>query len=177
MSLKHDVRIATLVDAYCAANYRWELDGRWHALRIGQRACELEAEFPDAGLFGLVSGWDPHSVPRPEAVNRTADEALHTALLASGLAYRAGFSSAANRSWREPSWVVMGMPMEELDRLALRFGQLGTLGWRRGEPVRLRMYARQPLLARDRECVDWIDMTPATVTPPALRAVKSDIDG
>jgi hypothetical protein len=163
MSLKQDVRIATLVDAYCAANYRWELDGRWHALRVGHPAPDLEAGYPDCAVFGLVSAWDPHSVPRAEAVNRTADEALHTTLLASGLPYRAGFSSAANRSWREPSWLVMGMPLEELDRLALRFGQLATLGWQRGEPVRLRMYAPQPLLAKPRECVDWID----AAGPPA----------
>jgi len=176
MSLKHDVRIATLADAYCAAQYRWELDGRWHALRIGQRAAELEQAFPDCIVFGLVSAWDPHSVPRPEGVNRTADEALHTALLASGLPFRAGFSSAANRSWREPSWVVTGMPLEELDRLALRFGQLGTLGWQRGEPVRLRMYARRPLLARHNECVDWIDQAAPGIPQPGLRPAKTGLD-
>ena len=170
MSLQHDVRIATLADAYAVANYRWELGGRWHALRLGQPAPELEAQYPQAAVFGLLSAWDPHSIPRAETVNRSADEALHTVLLASGLPYRAGFSSAANRSWREPSWVVAGMPLEELDRLALRFGQLGTLGWLRGEPVRLRMYARQPLLAHGREFVDWIE----AATPPARDPRRAD---
>jgi hypothetical protein len=155
MSLQTDLRIATLLDAYYAAEYRWELDGEWRALRIGQRAPELEAFFPQSTRFGLLSAWDPQSVPRPEAVNRKADESLHAALLSSGLPFRPGFCSAPNRSWREPSWVVMDMPDIEFDRLALRYGQLGALAWTRGEPVRLRMYARQPLMAQDREFVDW----------------------
>lgn len=171
MGTQNDVRIATLLDAYYTADYRWELDGHWHPLRIGQRVPQLEAAFPASRRFGLLSAWDPHSRPRPDPVNRAADEDLHTALLASGLPYRPGFSSAPNRSWREPSWVVMDMEEAEFDRLALRFGQLGTLAWVRGEPVRLRMYARRPVLARGHECVDWIepaeDPAPAPARPPA----------
>ena len=155
MSLHTDLRIATLLDAYYAAEYRWELDGEWRQLRIGQQAPELEAFFPKSRRFGLLSAWDPQSIPRTEAVNRRADEALHAALLTSGLPFRPGFSSAPNRSWREPSWVVMDMPDIEFDRLALRYGQLGTLVWNRGEPVGLRMYATQPLMAKDRAHVEW----------------------
>ena len=167
MSLQTDLRIATLLDAYYAAEYRWELDGEWRALRIGQRAPELEAFFPASQRFGLLSAWDPQSVPRPEAVNRKADESLHAALIASGLPFRPGFCSAPNRSWREPSWVVMDMPDAEFDRLVLRYGQLGALAWGRGEPVRLRMYARQPLMARDRDFVDWTgQIAPARAPRP-----------
>jgi hypothetical protein len=166
MSLQNDLRIATLLDAYYAAEYRWELDGEWRALRIGQPAPELEAFFPKSQHFGLLSAWDPQSIPRPDAVNRRADESLHAALLSSGLPFRPGFCSAPNRSWREPSWVVMDMPDQEFDRLALRYGQLGTLGWSRGEPVRLRMYAPQPLMAKAREHVQW---APLNVKPPGVR--------
>ena len=162
MSLQNDLRIATLLDAYYAAEYRWELDGEWRSLRIGQPAPELEAFFPQVQRFGLVSAWDPHSIPRSEAVNRRADEALHAALLSSGLQFRPGFCSAPNRSWREPSWVVMDMPDADFDRLALRYGQLGTLAWGRGQPVRLRMYAPQPLMAKPRDFVEWTGkMSPA----------------
>ena len=92
-----------------------------HAARLERPpygAPDIEAAFPESASFGLMSAWDPYSTPRPEAVNRAADEALHTALLASGLPFRPGFSSAPNRSWREPSWVVMDMPEDEFDRLA-----------------------------------------------------------
>lgn len=174
MSLQTDLRIATLLDAYYAAEYRWELDGEWRQIRIGQKAPELEAFFPHSRRFGLLSAWDPQSIPRAEAVNRRADEELHAALLTSELPFRPGFSSAPNRSWREPSWVVMDMPDQEFDRLALRYGQLGTLVWNRGEPVGLRMYASQPLMAKDRAHVEWAPLhvkprerrsTPRTPTP------------
>jgi hypothetical protein len=165
MSLQHDLRIATLLDAYHGAEYRWELDGEWRSLRIGHPAPEIEGFFPESRRFGLLSAWDPQSVPRSEAVNRRADESLHTALIASGLVFRPGFSSAPNRSWREPSWVVMDMPDQEFDRLALRFGQLGTLVWQRGEPIGLRMYAAQPLMAKPREFVEWAGKV-APATPP-----------
>jgi len=156
MHLLNDVRIAGLAEAYLAASYRWELDGEWHALRVGQPAPELEARFPEAQSFGLVSAWNPYSVPRSDAVNRSADEKLQALLEVSGIPFRAGFSAAANRSWREPSWVVAGMPLRQLDRVARRFDQLGVLGWLRGEPVRLRMYARQPAGAQDLAFVDWL---------------------
>ena len=47
------------------------------------------------------------------------------------------------------------MPDADFDRLALRYGQLGTLAWARGESVRLRMYAPQPLMAKPRDFVEW----------------------
>jgi len=169
MQPQNDVRIATLLDAYFSADYRWELDRDWRLLGIGKPAPEIEAAFPDSASFGLLSAWDPYSVPRPEAINRSADEALHTTLLASGLPFRPGFSSAPNRSWREPSWVVMDMPEEEFDRLAQRFGQLGTLRWTRGEPIRLRMYARRPVLSAPRECVDWVELPPVETAPTGFR--------
>ena len=172
MTPQNDVRITTLLDAYYSAEYRWELDGRWFPLRIGQPVPGLDAAIPASHCFGLLSAWDPHSVPRPDPVNRAADEDLHTALLSSGLPFRPGFSSAPNRSWREPSWVVMDMDEAEFDRLAQRFGQLGALRWQRGEPVRLRMYAQQPVLARARDCLDWVEPAPVPTPGPRPRTTR-----
>lgn len=152
-----DVDIAGLARAYLAASYRWEADGTWHPLRIGAPAPELEARFPAADGFGFVSAWNPHSVPRTDAQNRVADEALQSVLEATGLPFRPGFSAAANRIWREPSWVAAGMPLRQLDRIGRRFEQLATLGWLRGEPVRLRMYARQPAGMPPLDFVDWLE--------------------
>lgn len=150
-----DARIAALMHAYLEADYRWELDGGWYPLQIGATAPELEAAFPEGREFGLLSAWNPYSVERVDQANRIADEALHAALLASGMPYRPGFSSARNRSWREPSWVVVDMPVDYFDALARRFGQLASLYARRGEPMRLRMYRRQPA-AIVVDGVDWI---------------------
>lgn len=149
-------RIASLVQAYIAADYRWELDGRWLPLTIGAPSPELEAAFPHSRSFGLLSAWNPYSVERAETENRAEDEALGTALAASGLLHRPGFSSARNRSWREPSWVVMDMPVAEFDALAGRFRQLATLYARRGEPMRLRVYRPCPTGWAGPGDVDWI---------------------
>ena len=46
------------------------------------------------------------------------DAALHLALRDSGALYLPGFSSARNRSWREPSWVTVDLPLAQLDALS-----------------------------------------------------------
>lgn len=142
--------------AYLDAEYRWSREGEWPALAIGHPAPELEAAFPQASSFGLLSAWNPHSVERPEETNRAADAALHQALRNSGARFLPGISSARNHSWREPSWVVVDLPLEQLDALSRRFGQLGTLHCLRGEAFRLRMYADRPARADERLPVDWM---------------------
>ncbi|GAB3733350.1 hypothetical protein GCM10028862_15610 [Luteimonas pelagia] len=137
-------RIAALMRAYLDADYRWESAGRWHALQVGARAPGPEAAFPEATRFGLITAWNPNSVERDEATNRAEDAALSAMLDASGLAYRPAFAAAPNRSWREPSWLVVDMALPTFDAIARRFGQLGTLHWARGEPVELRMHADRP---------------------------------
>ena len=68
-------RIAALVQAYLAADYRWELDGQWFPMPVGARAPELEHAFPQAGNFGLLSAWNPHSVERADEENRADEKA------------------------------------------------------------------------------------------------------
>lgn len=149
-------RIADLVRAYRVAEYRWELDGEWLHLRIGQAAPALARQFPGARWFGLISAWDPYSIPRPEPVNRRADEQLQQDLAASGLAHRPAFSSAANRSWREPSWVVADMPPDRFDTLSRRHGQLAALAWPAEAAVRLRVDAARPFEVAPDDAIDWL---------------------
>jgi hypothetical protein len=151
-----EARIAELVHAYLDAEYRWELDGRWLSLNIGQAAPDVWEHLSSAHSAGLVSAWDPYSVQRPEAVNRAADQRLHRELLEGGLRCRAAFSSAVNRTWREPSWLVADMPPEAFDGLSRRYGQLGTLYWTRDMPVRMRIDAVRPVgFVGDRH-IDWL---------------------
>lgn len=149
--------IATLLRAYHAADYRWECSGRWHPISIGAIAPELEEAFPAAAGFGLLSAWNPRSVERAEAVNRAEDARLLAQLEATGLAFRAAFSAARNRTWREPSWIVMDMPLDAFDALARSHGQLATVHARRGEPARLRMYHDQPPGCPALDWVDWVN--------------------
>lgn len=154
--IEHPATTATLLRAYLDADYRWEFDGQWRHLRIGTLEPAVEARFPDVNRFGLLSAWNPRSVERAPTENRAADDTLHLRLAHGGLSYRPAFSSARDRTWREPSWLVMGMSMEAFDALARRFGQLGTLWWQRGGQVRLRMYATRPTDCGDDSCVDWV---------------------
>ncbi len=161
MHREENQRVAGLLFAYLAADYRWQRDGHWHDLRIGLPAPGPELAYSDAGNFALLSAWDPQSVPRPEAVNRRADQALHDALLASGRTFVPAFSSAPDRSWREPSWLVMDLEQDDLDALGRRFGQLGMVVWRKGEAVRLRMLSPRPDGLEDPlerlAFVDWVE--------------------
>ena len=154
-------RIAGLLFAYLAADYRWQHDGHWHDLRVGLPAPGPELAYPDTVRFALLSAWDPQSVPRPEAANRRADQALNAALLASGRTFVPAFSSAPDRSWREPGWLVMDLGMDDLDALGRRFDQLGIVAWQRGEAVRLRMFAERPDRLEDPlerlAYVDWVE--------------------
>ena len=159
MQIDHEARVATLLAAYLTADYSWALDNAWYALRIGHAARELECAFPDAAGFGMLSAWNPQSVPRSDVVNRAQDRQLQMALESAGLRTRPAFAAAPNRSWREPSWLVVDLPVAQLDALARRFGQLGALFWHRGQPARLRMYAAESVRSADHaalDCVDWV---------------------
>ena len=151
-----EARIAELVRAYLAAEYRWEQGGEWLNLSIGDDAPELRQCYPDARHFGLLSAWDPYSIQRPQTVNRSADDALHAALEASDCSFRPAFSSAANRSWREPSWLVADMPVDRFDALSRSHGQLASLYWPAHCVVRMRVDARQPRADESHHAVDWL---------------------
>ena len=145
-----------LICAYAAADYRWEYLGDWRNLSVGEPVPELLNFYPDAHHFGLVSAWDPSSIPRPEEVNRLADESLQEQLITSGYPFRAAFSSAANRSWREPGWLVVDMPAEEFDTLSRSYGQLATLYWPAHDAVRLRVDAARPADFKSNPVIDWL---------------------
>ncbi len=154
-----NARIVALVEAYLDTEYRWEQLGEWRPLRIGEPAADIDGAFPEASCFGLLSAWNPQSVQRLDPQNRSADQALHLQLIETGVICRPASASARDRSWREPSWLVVDMPSDHQDALARRFGQLGTLWWPRGKPVRLRLYAGQPVAAADHPFVDWVPPT------------------
>lgn len=149
-------RISGLLRAYVDAEYRWQRDGSWHDIVIGLPAPGLELAYPEATSFGLLSAWNPHSVERGIEDNRRDDDRLHEALCASGHRFLPAFASAPNRTWREPSWLVMGMDPAPFDALSRRFGQLGTLWWRPGQPVRLRMDVAQPDDHPGDASIDWL---------------------
>jgi hypothetical protein len=151
-----EARVAKLVHAYLAAEYRWAMGDDWLNLRIGERVPDIASRFPDASQFGLISAWNPCSVERPEMVNRAADDALQQDLLDGGRIFLPAFSSAVNRSWREPSWLVVDLPLAQFDTLSRRYGQLATLHWAAQDRIRLRVDAARPRTFAHRADIDWL---------------------
>ena len=150
-------RVAELLRAYLTAEYKWERAGHWHDVVIGLPTPGLELAYPDASSFGMLSAWNPWSVERDDGINRAQDETLQAELAAAGVACVPGFASAPNRTWREPSWLVFGIDEAAFDALARRYGQLGTLWWRPGEPVRLRMHTGRPDGVASEPYVHWLE--------------------
>lgn len=148
-------RVAELLRAYLAADYRCAAGGRWHPLRIGQRAGALEADLPDCRRFAAITAWDPQSIPQPDALNRQADAALRNALVDGGWGFGPARAAAPEGGWEEPGWLVYDMAVDALDALARRFGQLGALCWPAGAPVRLRMYVPCPPACAGLPHIDW----------------------
>lgn len=152
-----DAEAARLAAAYLDAHYRWACSGDWHDIRIGLPVPGLELLHPAVERFGLLSAWNPYSRPRDEASNRRKDAELEAELDARGLEHIPSFSSAPNRSWREPGWVIFDIDPGDLDALSRRFGQLGALWWKRDGAVRLRMQARRPAGFRRDASIDWLE--------------------
>lgn len=148
--------ITQLVRAYLAAEYRWRHEGDWHDLRVGLQAPAIELLHPGAEGFGMLSAWNPHSVERSPSANREADALLQRELAETGLPFLAAFGAALDRSWREPGWVVIGMPLADFDALSRKYGQLGTIWWSRGKAGRLRVDAARPPEFGNDEHIDWL---------------------
>ncbi|MCD9028507.1 DUF3293 domain-containing protein [Luteimonas sp. BDR2-5] len=149
-------RLIALLHVYLAARYRWQYRDDWHDIVIGLPTPGLDLRYPEAPSYGLISAWNPLSVAKSGAENRRADRQLEARLAATGLPHIPAFASAADRSWREPSWIVFGMEAPAFDALGREFAQLGTLWWRSGQPVRLRIDAARPAGIEGDRHVDWL---------------------
>jgi Protein of unknown function (DUF3293) len=159
--------IATLPAIYLAADYKWELHGQWLPLRIGEPAPALDDAYPSARRFGMMTAANPAHIARSEAENRSADRALQRALDARGLTYRPAFAAAHSRIWKAYNWLVIDPEVDTFTGLGREFGQIGTLLWSRGQPVRLRMYARRPGTLAPHPHIDWLGGDPEAKPGPS----------
>lgn len=154
---------ALLPDRLLHADYRWELDGQWRALRIGTPAPDLEDAFPDARRFGLLSaakpGWANANGHAPVA---DADRALQRTLDGLGLRHRPACAMSGNRTWKLYGWLVLDPDTFAFDHLTRSFGQAGALLWARGQAVRLRIAGARPPDTPSHASIDWIAPSPST---------------
>lgn len=148
--------IAALPAVFLAADYKWELDGQWSPIRIGEPVPELDAAFPEARRFGMTAAANPGQIIRADTDNRSGDEALQQTLTRLGLVHRPAFVAAHSRIWKAYNWLVIDPDEATFDALTREFGQIGSLLWPRGQPVRLRMRARRPQTVAEHAYIDWV---------------------
>ena len=117
-------RRAELEAAYRAALYR----AGGIVLRVGNPG-------PEAGCWAFLTACNPMSCPLPDAENASRMDWLRADL--SGFVLHEGEGAAPDGSWREPSFLVLGIDERSASGLALRYGQAAFLFGERGAPARL----------------------------------------
>ena len=144
-----------LAAAYRAAIYRARLPAGECVVAVGENATALEATIEEDS-FAFITAWNPASQPRGKDQNEAADAKLVAELDALAIPRWPMHASAPDGRWGEPGWLLAGIDPAALDHLARTFGQAGTLFWRRGTPVRLRMVLPKPPGARC-DSTDWLE--------------------
>ena len=146
--------IAELARAYAAAHYFVAIGHREWLFGVGQSAQDIERQL-DAGSYLFITAWNPPSKAASTVQNMAADQLLQQRLRDGGYRHHSALGSNAQGGAVEYGWVVLDAPLETADAWAREFGQAGTLYWRHGEPVRLRMLCSCPPDLPDEPFIDW----------------------
>lgn len=145
---------AELATAYALAHYFVTIGHREWLFGVGQQAEDIERQL-GASHYLFITAWNPPPEAASVAENMEADQRLQARLKESGLAHHSALGSDARGGAVEYGWVVLDVPLETGDAWAREFGQAGTLYWRHGEPVRLRMLWQRPANLPDQDFIDW----------------------
>lgn len=148
--------LAALAAAFRKAHYHVPELGDAGQLRVGTRADALEAALPGRS-FAFITAWNGNSETEARMDNAAADGALVAELDRLHVARWRAVAEDAQGGHREAGWLLQDLALDDLDRLARRFDQDGTLAWTRGEAVRLRMYHPCPADALPDLWTDWVE--------------------
>jgi uncharacterized protein DUF3293 len=146
---------AALADAFTRAHYLVPELGDSARVHVGAEATALEARLPGA-TYGFITAWNPDSQSASPIDNDRADGELAAELDRLGTRRLRAHAQDDHGGHREDGWLVLDLPLQGMDRLARQFGQDGVLAWEAGNPVRLRLYHREPADAADRLWIDWV---------------------
>jgi hypothetical protein len=140
-----DTSVQELVAAYHAARYAVRLRGGIRVeLLVGEAVPRALAEvlsacaIGDCATGGLITAWNPYSVPATRDDNRRRQRELLPRLRGASAVVHAGAGWGAG--WREPGFAPLGIASGALDALAREFRQNAILTFSAGERVRLRLY-------------------------------------
>ena len=148
--------LAALAAAFRKARYQVPELGDAGAFAVGAVASGLEAALP-AACYAFITAWDSDSESDSRMENAAADGELSARLDQLNATRLSAHAEDAQGAHREAGWLVLDLPLPELDRLARHFDQDGTLAWTRGDAVRLRMYHPCPPDAAPALWTDWVE--------------------
>lgn len=117
-----------LLKAYCRSAYRVRLpSGGAAVMRIGEPLPVALRPLAGNRDWGFLTAWNPRSQPQSPAANRQAQRRLLADLRAErGLVIHPALGIGTD-GWREPSFWIVGIDADALERLGERYGQIGWL--------------------------------------------------
>ena len=148
--------LAALAAAFRKARYQVPELRDAGAFGIGAIAGALESALP-ADRYAFITALNSDSESAPRIDNATADGELSARLDQLHATRIRAHAEDAQGAHHEAGWLVLDLPLPELDQLARRFDQDGTLAWTRGNAVRLRMYHPCPDDAAPALWTDWVE--------------------
>jgi hypothetical protein len=129
-----------LLRAYCRTAYRVRLAGGGAAIiRIGEPLPMALRPLAGGRDWGFLTAWNPRSERQPPAVNRAAQRRLLADLRADASLDIHPGAGKGSGDWREPSFWIVGIGAEALERLGERYGQNAWLFGHGPGPAELRL--------------------------------------
>jgi hypothetical protein len=150
-----DTEKVRLAAAWASAHYFVSIARRDWLFTIGQDAEDIERELM-AERYLFITAWNPPPGLQARQHNLAADERLQLRLREAALEHHPALGCDARGGAVERGWLVLDAPLPWSDALARDFGQGGTLAWRAGHPVRLRMQWPRPPQAPADDFIDWV---------------------
>ncbi len=150
------LRIAALADIYAGAHFFVVIGRREWLFHVGETPTDIERQIV-AGSYLFITAWNPRSQVLSPEQNQAADERLRQRLAQCGCSAPHSAMACGNDGHAtEQGWIATDLSLETADALAREFDQLGTLYWRHGEPVRMRMQSPMPAEFPGHPYIDWV---------------------
>jgi hypothetical protein len=129
-----------LLKAYCRSAYRVRLgSGGAATIRIGEPLPVALRPLAGNRDWGFLTAWNPRSRPQPPAANREAQRRLLADLRADRAIDVHPALGKGTDGWREPSFWIVGIGPDALERLGDRYGQNAWLFGHGAGPAELRL--------------------------------------
>jgi hypothetical protein len=125
--------------AYRATDYRVDGPNRSFMIRIGDCSVDLDELLFDEreSNWAYLTACNPGSARLTDEANARRTDELRTVLRAGWPRHYPGVSVGRDGTWREPSFLVLGITESDAVELARHFGQNAIVAGRVGEPARL----------------------------------------